>query len=365
MPRALRTVHSWWNRRKIARWCGRTTGDVLGDLVSDPKLAALLAAQWPDYGGKPSEASFAVHAMVTGHYLDGAAYPAGGGAAIAKGLVPAIEEAGGSARAGTPVDEIVIEDGKAVGVRTRSGEEIRAPAVVSAIGARETVTRLLPDEIRKQGWAREITGFTPGICAFDLYLGFEGDIAHHGATRANHWFYDTWDPNGALWSPTEGAPIPAMFVSFGSLKNSTHEPGPSMRHTGDLVVFAEWSAVSDFAKGDARKRSSDWAAFKADIEARMMAFFAKRFPALAPLVAYQELGTPFATVAFTGHEKGGFYGLETTPRRMLSDALSARTPVPGLYLSGQDVMTPGIAGALAGGLLAAAAIEPRAIKKIR
>ena len=38
-------------------------------------------------------------------------------------------------------------------------------------------------------------------------------------------------------------------------------------------------------------------------------------------------------------------------RYMLSDALNARTPVPGLFLTGQDVMTPEIAEALAGGPL--------------
>ncbi|MDH3622884.1 MAG: FAD-binding protein [Myxococcales bacterium] len=49
--------------------------------------------------------------------------------------------------------------------------------------------------------------------------------------------------------------------------------------------------------------------------------------------------------------------------RMLSDALAASTPVPGLFLTGQDVMSPGIAGALAGGMLGAAAIDPRVYRK--
>lgn len=81
--------------------------------------------------------------------------------------------------------------------------------------------------------------------------------------------------------------------------------------------------------------------------------------------AFHELGTPLATVSFTGHEKGGFYGVETTPRRMISDALNVRTPFPGLFLAGQDVMTPGIAGALSGGMLGAAAIDPRVFEKLR
>lgn len=365
MPEPFRSAHHWWNRREIQRWCSRTTGEVIAELVSDPQLAAVLSAQWGTYGGKPKEASFAFHATVVGHYLAGAGYPVGGAAAIARGLVPVIEAAGGSARAGTPVSGIVLEDGRAVGVRTGSGEEFRAPVIVSAIGAGETVKHLLPEAIRAQDWAREIATFQPSICHFDLFLGFEGDIARHGATRANHWFYESWDTNDAIWNAADGGPIPMMFVSFASLKDPAHDPGPSHRHTGDLLVWADWSSVAGFAAGGAGARPDEWAAFKQGVESRMMAYFAERFPDLAPLVVYHELGTPLATAAFTGHEKGGFYGVETTPRRILSDALNARTPVPGLFLAGQDVMSPGIAGALAGGLFGAAAVDPRVFQKLR
>ena len=51
--------------------------------------------------------------------------------------------------------------------------------------------------------------------------------------------------------------------------------------------------------------------------------------------------------------------------RMMSDALSPRTPVDGLFLSGQDVMTPGIAASLWSGVLTAAAIDPRVYSKMR
>ncbi len=131
IPEPFRSTHRWWNKKKIQRWASRTTGEVIDELISNPKLATVLSAQWGTYGGKPKEASFAFHGMVMGHYLDGAAYPVGGAGAIAKGLVPVIEAAGGSARAGTPVSEILLDDGKAVGVRTQSGEEFNAPIIVT------------------------------------------------------------------------------------------------------------------------------------------------------------------------------------------------------------------------------------------
>ena len=364
MPEPFRSAHRWWNRKKIERWCGRTTSEVIAECISDPKLAAVLSAQWGTFGGVPEKASFGIHATVTGHYLDGAGYPVGGASSIAKGLAPVIEEAGGSVRAGTPVSAILIEDGRAVGVCTSSGEEFRAPVVVSAMGAGETVKRLLPPEVRDQKWAVEIAGLNPSVCHFEIYLGFKGDIARHGGTRSGHWFHESWKTGEGVWSDLDG-PIPSGFASFPSLKDERHDPGPSLHHTGQLMVLADWSGVAKFAEGGARERPDRWAAFKKGIEARMMAFYAEKFPALAPLIAYHELATPLATAAFTAHEKGGFYGLETTPRRVLSEALSPRTPVDGLYLSGQDVLSPGIAGAMWGGMLSAAAIDPRVYMKLK
>lgn len=337
---------------------------MIADITDNPKLAAVLSAQWGTYGGKPKEASFGVHATVMSHYLERAGYPVGGAAAIAAGLVPVIEAAGGSARAATPVDAILFDNGKAVGVRTSAGEEIHAPTIVSAIGAGETVSRLLPQDIRQQDWAREIASFKPAICHFDLFLGFEGDIARHGATRSNHWFYGSWDTNDAMWTAADGGPAPMLFVSFPSLKDPAHDPGPSNKHTGEAFVWADWSSVAGFV-GEGAEKTAEWKAFKQDVEARLMAFFTDKFPALAPLVVYRELGTPLATAAFTRYEKGGFYGVETTPRRMLSEALAARTPVPNLFPTGQDVTIPGIAGALWGGMLGAAAVDPRLYRLFR
>jgi len=248
MPEPFRSAHRWWNKKKIERWCGRTTAEVIDEYISDPRLAAVLSAQWGTYGGAPEQASFGIHATIIRHYLEGAGYPVGGAGSIAAGLVPVVESAGGSARADTPVSEILIENGRATGVRASSGEVFEAPVIVSAIGAGETVKRLLPRAISKQEWAAEIASLEPSICHFEIFLGFEGDIAKHGATRSNHWFFETWDTNEGTWMNTDN-PIKMMFVSFPSLKDEKHEPGPSNRHTGQFMVLADWSTVAEFAAG--------------------------------------------------------------------------------------------------------------------
>ena len=82
---------------------------------------------------------------------------------------------------------------------------------------------------------------------------------------------------------------------------------------------------------------------------QLLSQFERHFPALAPLIVHAELSTPLSSVAFTAAEHGGIYGLEASPRRFLSTALRAKTPVAGLYLTGQDVGSTGIVGAMMGG----------------
>ncbi|MEW9921392.1 phytoene desaturase family protein [Marimonas sp. MJW-29] len=363
MPEIAGDVLDWWNRRAISKWCARTTKEVIDDITDHPELAAVMAAQWGDHGGRPSKASFAMHALIAGAYLpSGSWYPVGGSAAFAEHIIPTITNAGGEARAGVRVDELLLEDGAAVGVRTADGAEIRAKAVISDIGVRETLDTLLPEDCGHEDWIAEIRALPSSIAHFTLFLGFEGDIEAAGATRSNHWIYPTGETDAVWTTAPDGAPR-CMVASFGSLKNPAHDPGPRNRHMGQFLVWTDWSSAAEWADRPAGARGEDYAAFKHRTEETLMAQFAQYFPDLAKLVVFRDLATPLSTVDFTGHREGAFYGLDVTPERVMCDALRAKTPIPGLFLAGQDVASPGIPGALWGGLLSAASLDPKVMTK--
>ena len=364
MPDIIGSALKWWHGGAIERWCTRTTQEVIDEITDNPDLAAAFAAQWFDHGGRPSKASFAMHALITASYLEsGAWYPVGGGAAFADHILPTITEAGGEARADTRVETLLFENDRVVGVRTSQGEDIRADAVISNIGARETVNHLLPDDCGHQDWIDEIRKLSPSVAHFSLFLGFEGDIERAGATRSNHWIYPTGKVD-VLWTDAPDTPPPGMFVSFASLKDPRHDPGPSQKHAGEIVAWTDWSVVEKWAELDPEARGDDYRSFKAQVEDAMFAQFEAYFPELAKLVAFRSLSTPLTTNAITGHHRGAFYGLDTTPERVMTGALQARTPVPGLFLSGQDVMSPGIPGALWGGVFAAAAVDLKVFREL-
>ncbi|MGO8755034.1 MAG: phytoene desaturase family protein [Gallionellaceae bacterium] len=365
MPAPLAAAYRWWKQKDIERWCGRTTSEVIAEIVRDTKLAAVLCAQSGDSGGAPKDVSFAIHAVVVSSYFDGAYYPVGGARVLSEGLVPVIKAQSGAVLVNNAATQLVIENGVVVGVKTANGEEHLAKHVVSDIGVRETVNRLLPPEMQNSEWAREILSLQPNVCHFALYLGFEGDIRAGGATVSNHWINESWDIDEGIWSNPHSQPVPpTIFVSFPSLKDPSHVPGVQQRHTGEVITWIDWNAVALWADRAPAERGSEYADFKTHVEQCMLEQFARYFPGLAPMVKYHELSTPLTTVAFTGHEKGSSYGLETTPRRMLSRALNAKTPIRGLYLAGQDVVSPGITGAMFGGAIAAANIDPRVLQHI-
>ena len=183
----------------IQKWWGRSSAEVLNELVSDRKLSAVLLAQKGNYGGAAaSEISFGVHALIMRHYFNGAYYPIGGAQAFAKALVPAIEKAGGEVRLRAKVRELSLENATVVGVRLEDDTQLRAPRIFSDAGARNTVS-LLPAEMRDGEWAREIRSFAPSVCHVGLYLGLQGDIRANGATPSNHWFHESWDIDAGVW----------------------------------------------------------------------------------------------------------------------------------------------------------------------
>ncbi len=245
MPGLPALIHGLWHQGEIRRWWGRTSAEVLDELVSDPRLRAVLLGQRGNYGGTvASDMSFGVHAVVMRHYFNGAYYPIGGAKVFADALVPVIERAGGEIRLKARVRELLVENGTVVGVRLEDGTQIFAPHVISDAGARNTVG-LLPADLRQDEWGREILSLAPSVCHVALYLGIEGDIRANGASASNHWFHETWDMDAGVWQdPMTEPSAPELFVSFPSLKDPAHNPGNRKRHTAEVVATTRWNAFA-------------------------------------------------------------------------------------------------------------------------
>lgn len=225
-----------------------------------------------------------------------------------------------------------------------------------------TVTRLLPPPYRDEEWATSVQALDPAPAHVCLYLGFEGDITQAGASGANKWFYETWDTEVEGWDVApemdDLGRAPVLYCSFPSLKDPEHDPGPSVRHTGEVVTFVPYDVFAPWREERWRKRGPEYQAFKDRLKARMLEHFFERMPGLEEMLVYAELSTPISTEHFVRPMRGSIYGIEPTPTRFENRWLRSRAPIRDLFFSGSEVATVGVIGAMMGGVLAAVSAEP-------
>lgn len=348
--------------RRFDALASRTTREVLEELTNDERLIAVLTGQWGDYGLAPSESSFAMHAMLVTHYIHGACYPVGGSARIAESIVPVIEEAGGKVLVRAEVSEIVVEDGRAVGVRMVDDVVIRAPIVISGAGVFNTFGKLLAGSVaRKHGLDRRLEEVKPSAAHLCLYIGLEHTAEELALEKANLWVYpdEHLEENLARIDANRSAALPLVYISFPSAKDPDFARRFPGRATVEAITVAPYDWFEAWEGTPWKKRGEDYEAFKEELSQRMLEVLYEQVPQLRGKVAVYELSTPLTTQHFCAYEGGEIYGLEHSPSRFRRRFLRPHTAIKGLYLTGQDIATCGVAGALFGAVLCAGAVLQR------
>jgi phytoene desaturase len=116
------------------------------------------------------EKSFGVHSAI------------GGTGALVRGLVSLIEGQGGEIRYGADVKQILVENGKAVGVELADGERLRAAIVVSNADSAWTYRNLVPASARRRWTDAKLDRAKYSMGLFVWYFGVNrryDDIGHH------------------------------------------------------------------------------------------------------------------------------------------------------------------------------------------
>jgi all-trans-retinol 13,14-reductase len=359
MPYFLSKSIGFFLRRKFYKYSDQTTYQVLRRLTNNEKLISVLCAQCGNYGLTPQRSSFAIQGIVAEHYLDGGNYPVGGASAIHKSLLQVIEKHGGVLAIKAEVAHIILKDNKATGVQLKNGDVLAARIIISNAGARNTFTKLLPygfknSDIIKKG-LQDIKPSTSHIC---LYIGLDASDEELKLPRYNYWVYNDYDFDAQFNRHLENheSDPPLAYISFPSAKDpewAALHPGKS---TVQVIAAASYEWVRKWESERWQKRGDAYEKFKEGFKNKMLEKLYHILPQVKGHVAVCEVSTPLSTRHFTNHQEGEIYGLEHTPARFRLDWLRAHTPVKNLFLTGQDIITVGVGGALFSGVLTASSI---------
>ena len=135
-------------------------------------------------GGNPFDTT-SIYAMI--HYLErewGVHYAMGGTGSIVQAFEQLITEQGGKIRLSTEVEEILVTNGKATGVRLANGEVLEADTVVSNADVAFTYKNMINPKHRKKYTDRKIARTKYSMSLFVIYFGTnrqyrDQGLAHH------------------------------------------------------------------------------------------------------------------------------------------------------------------------------------------
>ena len=248
--------------------------------TEEARLRRLLGYPAVFLGGSPLKVPSMYHLMTHLDVNDGVLYPQGGFARVIESFATLAEAAGVTILTGARATRIVVERGRARGVRVAhtdgTNSLIAADLVVATADLHHVDTELLEPEHRDRGpawWARR----DPGPGAVLAMLGVRGavpELAHHTLLLADDW-EGAFD---AVVGPRRGLPAtPSIYIGKPSASDDTVAPpgdenlfvlvpvaaNPRLGHGGiggsgdaqieafvDLVVaqIADWTGACDLAE---------------------------------------------------------------------------------------------------------------------
>ena len=388
----------------------RTLQEVVDSLSDNQDLKAVLCYNWGDYGSIPSETPFVMHALLEAHYQDGGFYPTGGPDTIPRKIIPVITANGGQVFSNIAVKSIVLEENRAVGVELADGTVVRAKhAVVSDAGVMNTFQTLVPQEkcetllkrylIRPEEASRASGGNSGAFIknsrtGLNMFVGLKGD--HQKDLHLPHqqlWLYPSpsleQDLNkipeslkdGTIddLSPNDFSPF---FIGSPSGKDGDWNKHHCGKSTLEIITAVPWVWFQDFVPTKAKpldgsddpggkpgSHGEEYRKIKETLAGKMWARTrealvnsdTKGLPKTIADADTYEVGTPLTYAHYLRADRGALYGVNHDlnrfrPRLFLQELRPEIPEVPGLYLTGQDVATCGLTGALIGAYLCAAKI---------
>lgn len=339
----------WAYRKYFANYGKKTTKEVLDELTDNTRLKAVLSAQFGDYGMLPSESSFAIHAMVVNHFMNGGNYPVGGADQISTKMTKVLQQNGSLVVVNAKVDEIVVENNKVQGVKIVDNF-IACNTVISNVGVKNTYNQLLKGE---NAYAKiEFNSLAPAVSHMCLYVGLNKSDKELNLPKHNVWYHKTENFSKNI-SESNVADIASNFayISFPSAKDKQWQEQHKDKATIQAVSPAEYSWFEKYDDLKVMKRGEEYEALKKKFKNTMLQKLYELFPQIKGHVEITEVSTPLSTKHFTNYQHGEIYGLEHSPKRLLAKNLRFESKIKGLTLTGQDLTLVGIGGALAAGMM--------------
>ena len=224
-------------------------------------------------------------------------YIVGGCQKLPEALCAYILDHGGAFMPGTVAEKVLVDGGRAVGVRLSDGREIEADLVVGCGSARDFFTDLVGPEHLDEDYRRILRDFRPMEAVFMLHLGVDFDPGVY-QKQSLCYYYGSYDLHAAVQKLRSGV------YHHGADGYLIYFPD---RHAPDFAPPG-CHCVTIYTVCPDKLRDGDWETGKEDFARELIALAEEHLPGLSAHIVAKKIVTAEDYRRLTHMKKSSFGG---------------------------------------------------------
>jgi all-trans-retinol 13,14-reductase len=325
--------------------------DYFEKLTANKKLQSVLAGTNLLYAGTDKTPLY-VHALVVNSYIESAYKIKNGGDQIVKLMARVIKENAGEILRKREVKRIHVEDGLANSIELKTGERIFGDLFISNIHPAKTLKMTETDTIRP-AYRNRIKSLANSVSTFVFYA-----ILKPGAfpfLNRNYYYFNNEDVWKCInYTDESWPPMYALFEEVSQKANEFTEAITVMTY----MRFDEVEKWKDtfHTTLDENMREEGYQQFKRRKAEKLLDTITIRFPKIRESIQSYYTSSPLSYRDYIGTEDGNMYGIVKDFNDPMKTMISAKTKVPNLLLTGQNLNLHGVMGVTESALVTCSAI---------
>jgi all-trans-retinol 13,14-reductase len=315
--------------------------------TTNKKLQAVLAGTNLLYAGEGDKTPLYTHALVINSYIESSYRCIDGGSQIAILLQRIILNNGGKVLKHANVKKFAFEGDLIQAVELEDGRRFEADQFISNVHPAVTLDMVEEGKIRN-AYRKRINSLENSVSVFILYIVLKKNSLQSFNCNYYHFLApDVWE--GAAYTQENWPHNYAVFTGTSSKENGYADTLISMAYM-NYEETREWERTFNIV-GHEDERGSSYDRFKTRKAEVLLDHMEKRFPGLKDKIHRYYTSTPLTYRDYIGTRDGSLYGIVKDYKDPMKSFISARTKIPNLLLTGQNLNMHGVLGVTIGAVV--------------
>lgn len=320
--------------------------DFIASCTSNEKLRAVLAGTNALYAGEGDKSPLYTHALIINSYIESAYRCVDGGSQIARLLTKKILQNGGKVIKHAKVEKFIFKDDRILYAQLEDGRHFEGKHFISNVHPAATLNMVEEGKIRN-AYRKRIQTLDNSVSVFILYIVLKKDsMPYFNCNYYRFLDHDVWAGTGYKddWPRNY-----AVFTNASAKENEYARTLTAMTymHFHEMEQWADSYNVVSNEGG----RGEGYEAFKLEKAEILIDKLEAQFPGLRHNIASYYTSTPLTYRDYIGTTDGSLYGIIKNYKDPLRSFVSARTKVPNLFLTGQNLNMHGVLGVTIGAMV--------------